>query len=161
TGARVAWTLVGILLMAVAGLSVAHLRQASAIGEPNLSPTRLDLVTLPSADPFSFALSPDGRQMVFVATADGVSKLWLRPLDQSTARPSEGTDGASYPFWSPDRLAIAFFAQGKLKRLNLADGATQVLANAPAVRGGAWSRDDVIVFAPTTATLMQVPATGG
>jgi Tol biopolymer transport system component len=110
----------------------------------------------------SFALSPDGRQIVFVATDRGRPRLWLRALEQGTPRVLAGTDGASWPFWAPDGRVVGFFADGKLKRLNLDGGAPQQLAVAPNGRGGAWSRDDVIVFAasPTTG-LMQVPAGGG
>ena len=125
---------------------------------------RLDVTTPPSSDPVSFALSPSGRLLVFVTTADdGASKLWLRPLDQTTAQPLAGTEGAVGPFWAPDSRAVAFFSNGKLKRLDLAAGAPQVLADAPsAFMGGAWSRDGVIVFAPnTTGGLQRVAATGG
>jgi Tol biopolymer transport system component len=133
---------------------------------PELPVTRLDLVTPPTADPFSFALSPDGRQIVFAAVAEGGAKLWLRSLDQTDARPLAGTEGASAPFWRPDGRAVGFFADARLKRIDLTGGATQVLAEAPATRGGTWNRDGVIVFAPTvggstTSGLMRVAATGG
>jgi Tol biopolymer transport system component len=109
-----------------------------------------------------FALSADGRQLAFVAMAQGVPRLWVRPLDQLTAHPLAGTDGASYPFWAPDGKAIGFFAGGKLQRIDLGGGAPQVLADAPSGRGGTWNRDGVIVYAPMPATaLMRVPATGG
>jgi Tol biopolymer transport system component len=108
------------------------------------------------------ALSPDGRQIAFVAAKDGGPRLWVRQFDQATARPLTGADGAAYPFWAPDGRAIAFFADGKLKRIDLSGGAPQVLATAPAGRGGAWSADGVIVFAPgTTGALVRIPDTGG
>ena len=99
----------------------------------------------------SFALSPDGRQIVFVASGDGASRLWVRPLDTTAAQPLAGTDGASYPFWSPDSRSIGFFADGKLKRLDLSAGAPQTLAPAGLGRGGTWSADGVILFAPSSA----------
>ncbi len=71
-------------------------------------------------------------------------------LDQVTAQPLPGTEGASYPFWSPDGRAIGFFADGKLKKIDLGSGGPQVLADAPSGRGGAWNRDDVLVFARTS-----------
>jgi Tol biopolymer transport system component len=124
--------------------------------------TRFDVVTPPTSDPFSFALSPDGRQVAFVATADGTSRLWVRSFDSGNARPLAGTEDASYPFWSPDGRAIGFFAQGKLKRVDVAGGVPQALTNAPAARGGAWNQDGVIVFAPQTRSgLMRIAATGG
>jgi Tol biopolymer transport system component len=124
--------------------------------------TRLEVTTPPTADPLSFALAPDGRQLVFVATADTTSKLWLRRFDQTDALPLAGTDDASYPFWSPDSRSIGFFAGGKLKRVDASGSVPQVLADAPAGRGGAWNSDGVIVFAPmNSGGLMRVAATGG
>ncbi len=102
-----------------------------------------------------------------MATAEGAPRLWVRALDQVIARVLPGTDGAAYPFWAPDGKAIGFFANGKLKRIDLAGGAPQTLADAPAGRGGTWNREGVIVFVPTntltlpTSVLMRVAATGG
>jgi eukaryotic-like serine/threonine-protein kinase len=124
--------------------------------------TRLDVVTPPTYDPFAFALSPDGRQLVFAATSETGSKLWRRRLDESIAQPLAGTESASAPFWAPDGRSIGFFADGKLKRLDLDGGAPQILASAPDGRGGAWTRDGMIVYTPTTASpLFRVPASGG
>jgi serine/threonine protein kinase len=109
------------------------------------------------------AMSPDGRQAVFAAsTDDGRSRLWLRPLDSETARPLAGTENAIYPFWSPDNKSIGFFATGKLKKMNVSSGPATPLADAPTGRGGTWSRDGIIVFAPTVYDgLYQIPASGG
>ena len=160
--ARLAWFVSTILLVAlVAALAVPatlYLRR----GAPESTVTRLDVVTPPTSDAFSFALSPDGRQLAFVANGEKGFQLWLRPLDQVTAQPLAGTEGASYPFWAPDSRAIGFFADGKLKRIDLAGGAPQVLADAPQGRGGTWNRDGIIVFTPTAFSgLMRVMATGG
>ena len=78
-----------------------------------------------------------------------------------TAQPLPGTEGASYPFWSPDSRAIGFVAEGKLKRIDIGGGQPQTLANAAGSRGGTWSRDDVILFGVTAAGLRRVPASGG
>jgi hypothetical protein len=119
-------------------------------------------VTPPTSDAFSFALSPDGRQLVFVANGEKGSQLWVRRLDQITAQPLTGTDGASFPFWAPDSHAIGFFADAKLKRIDLAGGAPQVLADVAQGRGGTWNSDGVIVFGQATpGALMRVMATGG
>jgi serine/threonine protein kinase len=124
--------------------------------------TRFDVVTPPTNDPTSFALSPDGRELAFVATFDGTPRIWVRSLDRLTAQPLTGTEEASHPFWAPDGRAMGFFAAGKLKRIDLAGGPAQVLADAPAERGGTWNGDGVIVFAPITfGPLMRVAATGG
>ena len=88
-----------------------------------------------------FALAPDGRTLVFTAGAAGERPvLWRRPLDEVTAQPLPGTEDAQDPFWSPDSRSIAFFAEGKLKRISAAGGAVQVIA--PSIwdaRGGTWS----------------------
>jgi Tol biopolymer transport system component len=119
-------------------------------------------VNTPSTtDPISFAISPDGRRLVFSASNESKSQLWVRPLDSVATRPLAGTDGASLPFWSPDSASLGFFADGKLKRIDIVGGAPQVLANAVNGRGGAWNRDGTIVFVPGTGPLFKVPATGG
>ena len=110
-----------------------------------------------------FALSPDGRRLVFVAAlANEPPQLWVRPLDSLQPEPLPGTAGAEYPFWSADGDSVGFFASGSLKRLDLAGGPARVLAAAPNGRGGAWSTDGTIVFAPTTQSgLYRIPAGGG
>src|SRR5262245_3712241 len=112
---------------------------------------RVDIATPATPDPCSFAMSPDGRRLVFVSSGGGSAQLWLRPLDSATAQPLPGTEGASYPFWSPDSRAIGFFAGGKLKRTDISGGLPQILANATTPRGGAWSRDGAIVFSQSTS----------
>jgi len=156
------WLVAAVAVLALIGIYVIDLRRPAA----TLPVVRFDVTTPPTRDATSFAISPDGQQLVFVATAEGVSKLWLRPLNQTTARPLNGTDGAFYPFWSPDSLSIGFFADGKLKRLDLGGGAPQALANAPAGRGGTWNRDGVILFDPDgslgpSSIVMRVSAAGG
>jgi serine/threonine protein kinase/Tol biopolymer transport system component len=123
---------------------------------------RFEISIPPMTDPISFALSNDGLLLAFVGISEGQQKLWLRPLDQLTALPLAGTEGAVHPFWSPDSRAIGFFAEGKLKRINIAGGAPQILADALHGTGGSWNREDVIVFAPAIGSaLLRVPATGG
>jgi len=113
----------------------------------------------------SSALSPDGHYLVFgAAQGSNVPTLWLRPLDSLTARPLPGTEGANLPFWSPDSKSIAFIADGKLKRLDLAGGAPLVLCDVPpqntAAVGGTWHRDGFILMGGN-AGLWRVPANGG
>ena len=76
---------------------------------------------------------------MFTAHVDGRPKLLLRQLDSTTMQPIAGTDGAAFPFWSPDSRTIGFFAEGKLKRVEVAGGTPQVLADAPTGRGGTWN----------------------
>jgi dipeptidyl aminopeptidase/acylaminoacyl peptidase len=96
------------------------------------------------------AMSPDGRQLAYVAsTADGQPRLWLRRIDATVAQALPGTEGASRPFWSPDGRYIGFFAGAKLKTMDAGGGPVRVLADAPSPRGGTWNRDGVIVFSPS------------
>ena len=110
-----------------------------------------------------FALSPDGRRVVFVAALEREpSQLWIRELGALDPQPIAGTQGAEYPFWSPDSASVAFFAGGSLKRVDLAGGPPRVLAPAIHGRGGAWNRQGLILYAPTTQDgLFAVAATGG
>ena len=97
-----------------------------------------------------------------MAYDEGRARLWLRSLDATTAQPLAGTEGAIYPFWSPDSSALGFFADGKLKRIDISGGLPQTLATAPGGRGGTWNPDGVIVFAPTAdGSLTSVPSKGG
>ncbi len=92
----------------------------------------------------------------------GTNFLWVRALDSLVAQLLSGTDGASYPFWSPDNRAIAFFAHGKLKTIELSTGHCQTLADAPQGVGGTWNRNGEIVFVPNLRSgLYRVRASGG
>ena len=124
--------------------------------------TRVDIVTPATDYPESFALSPDGRQIVFAAKADGASRLWLRSLASTTAQPLPGTEGGFAPFWSPDGRSIGFFAEGSLKRLELSGKQAQILAPASPPASGTWSTEGVILFATGFAnTLSRISAAGG
>ena len=143
-------------------LAVPTLRHLRETPPPTPPETRTEIRTPATDQPTMFALSPDGGQIVFVASGDGASHLWVRSLATTTAQPLAGTEGARLPFWSPDGRSLAFFAGGALKRLDLGGGAPQTLAPVIAGFGGTWSAADVIVFAPgQTEPLMRVSATGG
>ena len=109
------------------------------------------------------ALSPDGQRLVFLAKGpQGPPMLWVRSLDSSQARQLEGTEYAATPFWSPDGEYVAFFADGKLKKVAVSGGPPMEICSTPNGRGGAWSADGTILFAPTSeAPLFRVPASGG
>jgi serine/threonine protein kinase/Tol biopolymer transport system component len=160
--ARLAWmAFAAVSVLVAAALAVPAVRHLRETPSSSLPETRTEIVT-PGADSFSFALSPDGRQIVFVASGDGVSRLWLRSLAATTAQPLAGTEGATYPFWSPDSHSVGFFADAKLKRLDLGGGAPQTVAAATAGGGGTWNADGVILFAPAALSrLFRVPASGG
>ncbi len=112
------------------------------------------------------ALSSDGRQLAFVARGkDGRTALWVRSLGSTEAKELPGTVDARFPFWSPDGRRLGFFAQRRLKVIDLLGGSPRVVAETGSTqdaRGGAWGADDRVVFAPTfTGTLFAVPASGG
>jgi eukaryotic-like serine/threonine-protein kinase len=109
------------------------------------------------------AVSPDGTRVAFSARReDGVLMLYVRPLDSIKALPLAGTEGATCPFWSPDSRMLGFFSSARLRKIDASGGPPQSLADASAPRGGAWSPEGVIVFAPDQAgPLMKVPAAGG
>jgi Tol biopolymer transport system component len=155
---RVGWmSAVAILgLLAVAGIIVGR-----RLGPDVVPETRLEIATPPTTDPVSLSISPDGRKIVFVATDNGKPRPWLRSLDSVTAKPLAGTDSAYYPFWSPNNESVGFFADGKLKRLDLEPTSVQVLADASAGRGGTWNRDGVILFAPQAGPIFRISASGG
>ena len=157
---RLAWVtalaVAAVAIIAMAVPTLRHLRET-----PPLE-TRVDIVTPATGSPASFALSPDGRQLLFVAFGDGTPRLWLRSLASTGAQPLAGTEGATDPFWSPDSRSVGFFADSKLKRLDISGGAPQALTAVAAGRGGTWNADGVILFAPSTAgSLFRMSASGG
>ncbi len=110
----------------------------------------------------SFAVSPDGTTIAFVATVKEKTGLWIRPLDAAEARLIPDTEGAQQPLGSPDSKSLAFFAAGKLQRIDLAGGAPAIICKmALGTRGGAWSEDGQIIFSVAAQTLFRVPASGG
>jgi Tol biopolymer transport system component/predicted Ser/Thr protein kinase len=161
TRERLAW---GVAALLFVGLALAVTGYVLRAPQPRRA-VRVSLLAPPNASfqPFDFALSPDGTKLAFVATGpNGRPQLWVRSLDSTTGQPLAGTEGAGFPFWSPDSHQIGFFASGKIKRTDAAGGAVQLITDAAEGRGGAWSPDGTIVFAPSTAEpLLRVPASGG
>jgi eukaryotic-like serine/threonine-protein kinase len=107
------------------------------------------------------ALSPDGKTAAYVVTLGERSGLWLRTLDGTVVRPLLGTEGAQSPFWSPDSKSLAFFTEGKLRRIDLASPApTTICDTLGPGRGGTWTNDGRILFASLASAILQVPASG-
>src|SRR5262245_2978508 len=157
---RAAWIVAAVAGLVVGALGAAAYFRRPADERPEL---RLEITTSTTDDPLSFAISPDGRKLVFVARSAGQPRvLWLRSLDETAAQPMAGTEDATFPFCPPDSRSVPFFASGKLKRIEIAGGAAQTLANATSGRGGTWSKEGVIVFAPEAGgSLYRVGINGG
>ena len=163
----VLWKAAALLLaIAAGGLAVPYVTRKPEVRHPVRSS-----VLPPEGSRFEFegigsgpvALSPDGRQIAFVApTTEGRYLLWVRSLETAVSRSLEGTEGASYPFWSPDSRSIGFFAESKLKRISAGGGPPQSLCEVSTARGGAWGPDGTILFAPdVNDTIYRVAETGG
>ncbi|MEO6333942.1 MAG: protein kinase [Pyrinomonadaceae bacterium] len=157
---RAAWAAAGIFLISTLIFGALYFRRT----EERRQAMRFT-ISPPEKNSFSqaFAVSPDGQQIVFVATGvSGATSLWVRQVASVEARQLGGTDGASFPFWSPDSRWIGFFSGGKLRKIEAGGGPPQTLADASGdPRGGTWAPDGTIIFSPnTTAPLMRVSASG-
>ena len=163
---RLALLVVTVALIATLPFVVTHLRETSPVPLTvrfTVAPPGGAIFSGGTAYAPAATISPDGRQIVFRVQQPGARPfLWVRPLDTLAARPLAGTENGDFPFWSPDARFIAFFADGKLKKIEASGGPVQSLCDAPAGEGGTWNRDGTIVFAPTsTAGLSRVSAAGG
>jgi eukaryotic-like serine/threonine-protein kinase len=108
-------------------------------------------------------VSPDGTRLLFLATdSSGKTFLWLRSLDSSAARPLPGTEGAAFPFWSPDSRLVGFFAAGRLKKMDATGGPAQTICDVRGIpRGVAWGRDIIVFSSGAPATFYRVSVEGG
>ena len=157
-GTRLLWAGGGIAIAVAAAAATWYVMPPPAAAEE----LRLEISTAATTTPASIAISPDGRAIVFAALSKGREELWLRSLNNPAARALPGTEGAQLPFWSPDSASIGFFADARLKRIDVASGAVQTLAAAGNPYGGTWNGDDTILFTPgASAPIFRVPATGG
>jgi serine/threonine protein kinase len=155
------WFWVGlsiISLIALAALSFVHFSETA-------KPERVLRYSIPPPEKsqiHTFALSPDGRYLAVAAAVDGKRRLWVRSLNLLTYRELRGSEDARFPFWSPDSRSVGFFANGKLKRIEIESSVPQVICDAVDGRGGSWNRDGIIVFAPSSSGgLQRVSAAGG
>ena len=158
------WALLGAAVIALAVVAWAPWRAATTIGRPELSRFQIPLPEQARLNTL-FALSPDGRQLAFLAAgSDGVQRLWIRPLDSLEARPLLGSESSQVPpfFWSPDSRFIAFQGPGNLEKIDVTGGPAQPLCEIRGnAVGGSWNSDGVIIFAEAPGLIMRVPAGGG
>jgi Tol biopolymer transport system component len=162
------WSVAASLAVALAVLAWAYQRAASNPA-PTADASALRTSIIPPKDgSFSLgnnlggiAISPDGKTAAFASTVNGETALWVRPLDGTDARMLPGTDGAFFPFWSPDSRSIAFFTGSELQSVDLAGGTPFTICEATSGRGGAWTSDGQIIFGAVGTALFRVPASGG
>ena len=165
---RLAWISATLIFISTVTVGVLYFKRPSAevqtINSYILPPEKLTFATASSgAGEGNLALSPNGSMLAFVA-ADSSSKthLMVRALNALKAKELPTTEGASYPFWSPDNRYIGFFQSGKMKKIEASGGPAVTICDAPTGRGGSWNQDGIIIFEPNwTDPLYQVSASGG
>ncbi|CAN5701598.1 hypothetical protein BH11PLA1_BH11PLA1_08520 [soil metagenome] len=164
---RAAWSAAGALALVCGLLGYLILTRPAALSStPREGILRTAINNLPGrlidVGSGPVMLSPDGRTLAFVAGPPGETMLFVRPLDSLATQPLRGTEGAEFPFWSPDSRQIGFFAREKLRRIPATGGEVIPLADAESGRGGAWSTKGLIVYAPRPfGPLMRINAAGG
>jgi Tol biopolymer transport system component len=128
---------------------------------PPLPTMRLEVTQPTTPNPVQFAVSPDGRYVVSVAGTDRGVALWLRALEGPERFVNDTEDGQD-PFWSPDSRYIGFFANGKLKIVDITGGPARPITDVAGARGGSWSEDGTIVFSRSAGEpIYGIAATGG
>ena len=157
TRERLAWMIATALLTVALVVTLVRGHDRS---EPDTPVFKASILPPDKATFGSFAVSPDGRRLAFVASAGGNSHLWVRSLGALTAEILPDTEGATYVFWSPDSRSLGFFAGGSLRTISASGGPAQPLCSERQIFGASWNRDGVIIFA-ARGGLWQIPATGG
>ncbi|HYM98606.1 MAG TPA: hypothetical protein VET25_02600, partial [Aestuariivirgaceae bacterium] len=157
--ARLAWIMAAALLLGMLGFAWAYFKRQPA------AEARVMKFSIMPPEKTNFdhiAVSPDGKWLAFTAATGGKVQLWMRALEALEAKALEGTEGATYPFWSPDSRFIGFFAGGKLNKIEVSGGLPARLCDVRVGTGGTWSRDGVILFSSLGGDgLSRVSATGG
>jgi serine/threonine protein kinase len=148
-------------LEALSGTSSGSTMSPESGPPADMRPMKFSILLPEKASLGSFAVSPDGRWLAFTAGTGGQDKLRVRALEVLASQELTGTDGASFPFWSPDSRSIGFFASGKLKKIEVSGGPVQTLCDAGTGLGGTWNRDGVIVFTTLGFGMFRVAAMGG
>jgi Tol biopolymer transport system component len=143
-----AWGVAALAVLAALAFAWAYFRRAPAESRATYTYLPWPEKTEVSGDNGSPAISPDGRRIAFTAVTEGTTHIWLYSLDAPEPVRVPGTDGARWPFWSPDSRHLGFFSGGKLKRIEAAGGTPEILCDAPNGGGGTWNSAGVILFAP-------------
>ncbi|HKA36694.1 MAG TPA: protein kinase [Thermoanaerobaculia bacterium] len=157
---KLAWVAAAVGFAAAALLAVGYIRRAPVAPRS----VRFEVPTPPEVVSIDMPrISPDGKYLAFNATdSSGKTKIWLRPLNALAAQPLAGTEGTTRPFWSPDSRFLGFFAEGKLKKIDIGGGPPQKICDAPTGADGTWSPKGVILFDGLPPDpIYRVPAAGG
>jgi serine/threonine protein kinase/Tol biopolymer transport system component len=157
---KLAWAMAAVATLAAALATFGYVRRAP------VAPLTARFDIAHSEDLSSIdmpRISPDGRYIALNATdGSGKTRIWIRPLNALSAHALEGTEGTTRPFWSPDSRFVAFFAEGKLKKVEVSGGPPQKVCDAPTGADGSWSSEGVILFDGVTGDPIQrVSAAGG
>jgi Tol biopolymer transport system component len=117
------------------------------------APQRMDFAIATDEEVTHLALSPDGSMVAYVSPDESTGEplIHVQRVGSTEARHLDGSEGATYPFWSPDAKYVGFFAGGKLKKMSISGGAPEVISKADTGRGGSWSRKNVIIYAPSAS----------
>ncbi len=162
---KIAWGLTTVFAIVAVVLALFFAREAAAPQYSThsyiLPPDRAEFLFTNTAG--TIAISPNGRRLAYtIHVGDQQDMLWVQGLNSVVAQPLPGTEGAAFPFWSPDSRYVGFFADSKLKRIDANGGPPETLCDAPVGRGGAWNSSGTIIFAAaTTVALSIVPESGG
>ncbi|HSE40181.1 MAG TPA: protein kinase, partial [Acidobacteriota bacterium] len=153
------WAWIGIVLALASILVMLSMKRPTV-------PHPISMAVLPPENSMfdgSIELSPDGQKLAFVATgATGTNLIYIRSLDSLAARPVLGTEGAEFPFWSPDGNSLGFFTEGKLKRISLTSQVAETLCTATDPRGGTWNKNGVILFSSNAGgAIYRISEKGG
>ncbi|MBI2620358.1 MAG: protein kinase, partial [Ignavibacteriales bacterium] len=159
------WILAAAFLIVLSVVGIVLLRSTPSpdlLYSSILPPKNAEFVFYgPGAGPV--VISPDGKRLAFVASSpDKKARIWIRPLDSPVATQLEGTEGARYPFWSPDNQWLGYFSGTALMKVNVAGGPPTMIAPAGNGRGGSWNSDGIIAFSPGAGSpINTVSADGG
>jgi Tol biopolymer transport system component len=162
---RLAWLVAAgavVGMVALVAPAVRHLRETAPVQQSY----RFQIAPPPGNSFTTFRLSPDGRYVAYLAAravgGTGAGALWIRALESLESREIPGSEGSTYPFWSPDSAGVGFFQAGKLKKVAVAGGPIQTICDVVDARGGAWGPDGTILFADGPgAPISRVSSSGG
>ena len=164
--ARLPWIIAGLCLLGMLAIGAFHFLAPPAdrsIIRASIAPPEKSNFFMYGNQAGPAAISPDGRRLAFVAAdSAGRRSLYVRLLNEDVPSRLGGTEGAAFPFWSPDNRTLGFFNTNKLKRIDVSGGDAVTICDVTNARGGAWAPDGTVIFSAGASTpLFSVPASGG